>query len=379
MGPEEENKPPPVVDMNALHRRQWRNMEYARRRRVRRQKIIGLAAGVILALLVAWGAYAWIGGGSSSSTATPNDAPAPVRVDVGPPPADTATATADDQTAGAGVYESPDETVTHGNATSAPTPPNTRTGSLKDQAAAAAAGAGAAGAGAGAASASTGKKPVVWIQAGHADPREPGYKDQTGAGSGPFGSEIGLTTRLAPKVIARLKAAGVDARYTPGLVSPLGSQGAAFVSLHSDVPEGAAAIGHAITGANENYYHGEGSGTASPTPYSDSAPHRPATKVSPQVEQRSRDLASRVSRRYGRVYTSANGARGRFTGVQPRSGNPRMMKYYGYYRTNAGARMLIETGAGGTDDAFLAKTDLIAGAVSQGILDYLRARGLLAR
>lgn len=364
--------------MNALHRRQWRNMEYARRRRVRRQKIIGLAAGVVLAIGVAWGAYAWLGGGSSSSTAAPNDAPAPARVDVGPPPADTATATADAQAAAAGgVYESPDQTVTQDNTASTPTSPNTRTGSLKDQAAAAAAAAGAAGAGAGGASAATGTKPVVWIQAGHADPREPGYKDQTGAGSGPFGSEIGLTTRLAPKVISRLRAAGVDARYTAGLVSPLGSQGAAFVSIHSDVPEGAAAIGHAITGANENYYHGEGSGTASPTPYSDSAPHRPATTVSPLVEQRSTELASRVARRYGRIYATANGAHGPFTGVQPRNGNPRMMKYYAYYRTKATARMLIETGAGGTDDAFLAKTDLIAGAISRGIIDYLSSRGLV--
>lgn len=376
MDPDEDQTPPPVVDINTLHRRQWRNMEWERRRRVRRQKIIGLVGGVALALAVAWGAYAWLGGGSSTSAA-PSDAPAPVRVDIGPPPADTATTA--DSSAGTGVYESPDETVRNGSTVTAPSGSGTSPGSLKDQAAAAAAGAGAVGAGAGAASASTGTKPVVWIQSGHVDPREPGYKDQTGAGSGPFGSEIGLTTRLAPKVIARLKAAGVDARYTPGLVTPLGSQGAAFVSLHSDVPEGAAAIGHAITGANENYYHGEGSGTASPTPYADSAPHRPATKVSAAVEQRSRDLANRVSRRYGRIYSSANGARARFTGVQPRSGNPRMMKYYGYYRTNAGARMLIETGAGGTDDAFLAKTDLIAGAISQGILDYLRARGLLSR
>ena len=85
-----------------------------------------------------------------------------------------------------------------------------------------------------------------------------------------------------------------------------------------------------------------------------------------------------LSSRYRRIYAAANGARARFTGVQTRDSNPRMMRYYGYYRTNAGARMLIETGAGGTDDAFLAKTDLIAGAISQGIVDYLRARRQLA-
>ena len=103
------------------------------------------------------------------------------------------------------------------------------------------------------------RRPVVWIQAGHADPRDPGYRDQTGAGSGPFGSEIAFTTRLAPLVIARLEGAGVDARPTTGMVEPLGAPGAAFVSLHHDSPGGAAAFGHAITGAGENYYRGEGS------------------------------------------------------------------------------------------------------------------------
>ena len=56
-----------------------------------------------------------------------------------------------------------------------------------------------------------------------------------------------------------------------------------------------------------------------------------------------------------------------------------MMSYYGFYRTRAAARVIVECGAGGTDDAFLARTDLIAAAISGGILDHLRARGLLGR
>ncbi len=54
-----------------------------------------------------------------------------------------------------------------------------------------------------------------------------------------------------------------------------------------------------------------------------------------------------------------------------------MMSFYGFYRSRAAARVLVEAGAGGTDDSFLARTDLIAAAVSRGILDHLRRRGLL--
>jgi hypothetical protein len=55
-----------------------------------------------------------------------------------------------------------------------------------------------------------------------------------------------------------------------------------------------------------------------------------------------------------------------------------MTRYYGFYRTAAGARAILEAGAGGVDDAFLARTDLIAAAISRGVLDHLRAEGLLA-
>lgn len=224
-----------------------------------------------------------------------------------------------------------------------------------------------------------GSRPVVWVQAGHEGPREPGYRAQTGSGSGPFRSEVAFTTRLAAAVESRLRAAGVDARHTPGLVTPIGSPGATFVSLHHDAPGGYARIGHAITGANENYYRGEGFGTARPTPYPDSAPHRAATRVSPVVEGRSRYLAQRLSTRLRAVHTSRNGAASRFGGVEPRDGNVRMMRYYGYYRTRADARVLIEAGAGGADDGYLARVDLIADAVTDGVVDDLRVRGLLPK
>lgn len=225
--------------------------------------------------------------------------------------------------------------------------------------------------------ATAGGTPVVWVQAGHLAPGEPGYRAQTGTAGGPFGSEVRFTTRLRAAVVARLRRAGVEARPLPALVTPLGGRGATFISLHHDAPGGQAAIGHAIAGAGENWYRGEGFGDPSPTPYPDSAPHRRPTTVTPAVESRSRALARRIGARLRAVYTPANGARAGFAGVVPRDGNVRMMRFYGYYRTGADARVLVECGAAGSDDAFLARVDLIAGALTGALTADLRARGLL--
>lgn len=221
--------------------------------------------------------------------------------------------------------------------------------------------------------------PVVWVQAGHEAPREPGYAIQTGAGSGPFGDEIGFTTRLATALTARLRAAGVDARRTPGKVTPLGAPGAVFISLHHDTAGGHGGVGGARSGSGENWYHGEGTGSPSRTPYPDSAPHRRATRVSLAVERRSHALAVRLSARMLAVRTAANGAHGPWTGVEPRGGNQRMVNYYGFYRTTATARVLVECGDPARDAAFLRHVDLISRAIGGAILDDLRARGLLRR
>lgn len=215
-------------------------------------------------------------------------------------------------------------------------------------------------------------RPIVWVQAGHEGPREPGYRAQTGAAG-----EIPFTVRVAAAVERRLRIAGVDARHTPSRVTPIGAAGAVFVAIHHDTPQGHAAVGHAIAGVGENWYHGEGSGTARSTPYPDSAPHRTATTVSPTVEARSRRLATLLARRYGAVFTRANGARSGSVRLEPRSGNRRMMRYFGYYRTRADARVLIEAGAGGTDAVILRKTEVVAGAIAAAIVAHLRAEGKL--
>jgi hypothetical protein len=320
-------------------------------RRARRHSILGVLVGTAAAVALGAGVFAWAESGERDESGVPVETtagPRPARAEVAPL---TDRGTPDSTTAPAPTRALP----TTAPAT-ARTPVTTSPPAREVPPAA---------------------RPVVWIQAGHAEPREPGYRDQSGAGSGPFGSEIAFTTRLAPLVVARLRRAGVDARQVPGLVEPLGAPGAAFVSLHHDSPGGAAAFGHAIAGAGENYYHGEGSGDPSPVPYSDSAPHREATTVPEAVESESRALAERLSARFRPVYTAANGAGGRFGGVQTRDGNPRMMRYYGFYRTTADARVIVEAGAAGADDAFLGKTDLIASAVARGILDHLTATGRL--
>ncbi|MGD9572043.1 MAG: hypothetical protein AB7V62_09175 [Thermoleophilia bacterium] len=221
--------------------------------------------------------------------------------------------------------------------------------------------------------------PIVWIQAGHAAPREPGYAAQTGAGGGPFGSEIGFTTRVRARIIARLRADGVDARPMNGLISPLGARGAVFVSMHHDSPGGRSGVGHAFAGTAENWYHGEGFGTPSPTPYADSAPHRRAFPVTATVERRSGDLARRIASSYRRLLDSSSLDRSSFGGVESRNGNARMTRFHGFFRTRAAARVIVEAGAAGADDAFLARVDPIAAAVTTGIESHLRARGLMPR
>ena len=221
--------------------------------------------------------------------------------------------------------------------------------------------------------------PIVWVQAGHEGPREPGYTAQTGAGSGPFGNEVGFTTRLATRVTVLLRRYGVDARRTPGRVTPPAARGAVFISLHHDAAGGRAGVSGARTGVNENWYHGEGFGTASPTPYPDSAPHRPATTVSAVVEKRSHDLANRIATRFRAIFTSAKGAYSPYGGVESRDGNPRMTRFYGFYRSNAGARVLVEAGDPARDADFLRRVDPIAASVSRAILDHLRSRELLPR
>lgn len=54
------------------------------------------------------------------------------------------------------------------------------------------------------------------------------------------------------------------------------------------------------------------------------------------------------------------------------------MNYYGFYRTNAEARVLVECGSAGADDAFLRRTGLVADTLASGVIADLRARKLLS-
>src|SRR3974390_3215811 len=129
-------------------------------------------------------------------------------------------------------------------------------------------------------------RPVIYVQAGHEPPGEPGYLAQTGASGGPFGSEEAFNIRLAAALEADLRSAGVIVYHTPAKVTPWGARGAVFISVHFDQVGGSARIGYAVDGLGrgENSYHGQGAGTASPVPYRDSAPHRHATAVTAAVQ-----------------------------------------------------------------------------------------------
>ncbi len=223
--------------------------------------------------------------------------------------------------------------------------------------------------------------PVVILQAGHQAPMESGYRAQTGASGGPFGSEVQFTIRASHAVITMLRADGVNAIESPGKVTPYASSAAIFLAIHFDEAGGRGSIGYAVYDPPNNrnfYYHGQGVGTPRPTPYPDSAPQRGATRITPRTQAHSHALAVALNHRYRAIFTRANGADGTFLGIQPgRAGDSRMQYYYGFRRTNATARVIIECGAAGSDTAFLRRISLIATAISHGIIDYLTATGAL--
>ena len=162
--------------------------------------------------------------------------------------------------------------------------------------------------------------PVVYVQAGHQGPREPA----TGRRPAPppaRSAPRSASTRLAPKVAVRLRRAGVDARLTSGLITPYAGRGAAFVSLHHDVPTGRPRSATPSPGTARTGIAGRGRG-AEPASVPGLGAAPAATSVSAAVERRSRDLAYRIAARYRPIYTPANGARGRWGGVQTRDGNP---------------------------------------------------------
>jgi len=216
------------------------------------------------------------------------------------------------------------------------------------------------------------KPPLVVVQAGHVAPREPGYRWQTGAGSGPFGNERAFNVRVAVAVAKRLRKRGIRVRVTPGMIRPWAVRADAFVAIHHDGPGGVAGVGHAYAGAREFYYRGDGAGEPRPTPYPDTVRHRRATSVNRVIEGRSRRLATTISARMATLFTVRNGARSGWDGVLPKR-LVRTSNYYGFRRTRARARVIVEVGSAGADDRFLRKVDLIASGLSRAIRDHLAA------
>lgn len=207
-------------------------------------------------------------------------------------------------------------------------------------------------------------KPVVWVQAGHAAPREPGYETATGATGGPYETEAGFTVPVARRIVRQLRAWGVDARYTPGMVTPLAATGDAFVSIHHDAEGGQPAVVWAIQPEE---------------PPERKPGRRRPTVVDQTVEVHSRHLAQSIHDRYATVFRAANGAETRLPPAMGEDARADLSRYYGFYRTQADARVIVEAGAAGDDDDLLERTGLVSGAIAAGIRDHLVDEGLLPR
>jgi hypothetical protein len=205
-------------------------------------------------------------------------------------------------------------------------------------------------------------KPVVWVQAGHAAPREPGYKGETGAVGGPYETEAEFTLPVAQRVVRQLRAWGADARMVPGRVTPLGAPGAVFLSIHHDAEGGQAAVAWA---------------TAPKAPVKKRPGRRAPTQVDTTVEVESKHLAVAIHERYERVFRRANGARSELGPPVGPEARRDLREYYGFFRTKADARVIVEAGAAGDDDRFLERTGLVAGALAAGVRDHLIDEGLL--
>ncbi len=147
-------------------------------------------------------------------------------------------------------------------------------------------------------------RPLVWVQAGHEGPRRARLpradrRSRRGAVHDPGRG----SRRAAP-------ARGGDRRAPhPVAGHPTGAAGAVFVSIHHDTPQGHAAIGHAIAGVGENWYHGEGTGTRDPPPIR--IAHRTAPPPPSRLRSRRVRGGSPSSSRAatGRCSRGENGAR----------------------------------------------------------------------
>lgn len=208
---------------------------------------------------------------------------------------------------------------------------------------------------------------TVYVQAGHVAPREPGYGAQPGAPG-----EMTFNKAIADKLIAKLRARNIDAKYVPGKVDPLAAPGAVFISIHHDeATNGRGFVGYAISGTKENFYAGDGVGTARDEPVPGAVPHRSATTVTTKTQRDSLALARRVDRQ---MRAAGAGPKTHWTGLgRPSHPNDRRaMRYYGFYRTNADARILVEVGRGG--HPFLNKQEEISTALAKAVAGQMKAR-----
>ena len=135
-----------------------------------------------------------------------------------------------------------------------------------------------------------------------------------------------------------------------------------FLSIHRDAEGGRPAAAWA---------------TAPKAPLKKRAGRRTPTQVDTVVEVESKHLAVAIHERYERVFRRANGARSELGPAGGPEARRDLREYYGFYRTGADARVIVEAGAAGDDDRFLERTGLISGTPAAALRDHLVAEGLL--
>ena len=159
------------------------------------------------------------------------------------------------------------------------------------------------------------------------------------------------------------------------------ARGAVFISLHHDAAGRRAPASATRSRARaENWYHGEGFGTPSPAPYPDSAPHRPADRWSRRPWSAARSTSpTRLASTFGaHPHAAPTAPAAPSAGSSRATGNRRMMRYYGFYRTRAGARVSWRPAPRRSTTPSCARIDRSPRRFDRH-RSHLRARGLLRR
>jgi cell wall-associated NlpC family hydrolase len=197
----------------------------------------------------------------------------------------------------------------------------------------------------------------VYIEAGHTDPMQPGYTNQTGAGNAGLGDERTRNKALKAKVEAALSGhPKINVMSTSGSKPP--SSGIdIYISLHHDQRNGGAA--RSLDYPSDRSKNQAGAGLPNIYPDGGGTPIDPPRKNIHQNEQLKKD-----SKALGDAIIAE-------TGFSHYTNSVGMKNYYGYYHSNAKACVLIEAEA--VNNAYNYET--VGTQIADGIKAFINAGG----